>query len=69
MTVNIHFDTDNAAFEDSFLMEVTRVLRNAKDAIVDSNNETQTNCPLMDSNGNRIGNVMITHNCGGEISD
>lgn len=62
MIVNIHFDTDNAAFEDSFLMEVTRVLLAAKSVIISSNNTIEiSNCKLIDSNGNKIGSVSITN--------
>ena len=61
MNVNIQFHTDNAAFEDSFLMEVTRVLARAKGALIDSENTTGIRRPLQDSNGNRIGMVSISH--------
>lgn len=61
MTVNIHFDTDNASFEDSFLMETTRVLRSCKEALIDSNNETEIRRSIMDSNGNRIGSISISN--------
>lgn len=57
MKINIQFYTDNAAFEDSFLMEVTRVLQQAKDAIRDG-----TNRNLRDSNGNTIGTVSFGDN-------
>ena len=59
MKVNIEFNTDNAAFEDSYLMEVTRVLARAKGALVESENTTTIRRPLTDSNGNRIGTVSI----------
>mgnify|MGYP003345171344 CR=1 FL=1 len=61
MIINISFDTDNAAFEDSFLMEVTRVLSQVKGAILDSENTTTIRRPLKDSNGNRIGTVSISN--------
>lgn len=61
MNVNISFDTDNAAFEDSFLMAVTKALAQAKDAILDSENTTTIRRPLKDINGNRIGTVSISH--------
>lgn len=61
MNVNITFNTDNAAFEDSFLMEVTRVLARAKGALIESENTTTIRRPLTDSNGNRIGTVSISH--------
>jgi hypothetical protein len=61
MNVNISFDTDNAAFEDSFLMEVTRVTRSIKEAMLDSDNTTTIRRPLNDINGNRIGVISISH--------
>lgn len=57
MKIQISFDTDNAAFEDSFLMEVTRVLQQAKNAILDGEN-----CKLRDTNGNTIGEVTFGNN-------
>ena len=59
MNVKIEFNTDNAAFEDSYLMEVTRVIRSATEALIDSENTTTIRRPLKDSNGNRIGTVSI----------
>jgi len=59
MKVSITFDTDNAAFEDSFLMEVTKTLSQAKEAIIDSENTTSICRPLRDTNGNRVGVVEI----------
>ena len=61
MNVNISFDTDNAAFEDSFLMAVTKTLAQAKEALLDSENTTSIRRPLRDINGNRIGTVTISH--------
>ena len=61
MIVNISLDTDNAAFEDSFLMAVTKTLSQAKEAILDSENTTTIRRPLKDVNGNRIGVVSISH--------
>ena len=63
MKVQIEFDTDNAAFEDSFLMEVTRTLQQCKRALLDSERGTITiRHILKDSNGNRIGVVSIGNN-------
>lgn len=63
MKVQIEFDTDNAAFEDSFLMEVTRALQQCKSALLDSERGTITiRRPIKDSNGNRIGVVNIGNN-------
>jgi hypothetical protein len=61
MNVNISFDTDNAAFEDNFLMEITRVTRSIKEAMLDSDNTTTIRRPLNDINGNRIGVISISH--------
>ena len=63
MNVKIEFNTDNAAFEDSFLMEVTRTLQQCKTALLDSERGTITiRHILKDSNGNRIGVVNIGNN-------
>jgi len=61
MNVNIEFNTDNAAFEDSFLMAVTKTLQQAKEALIDSENTTTIRRPLKDVNGNRIGVISISH--------
>jgi len=61
MNINISFDTNNAAFEDNFLMEVTRATRSIKEALLDSENTTTVRRPLKDSNGNRIGVISISH--------
>ena len=58
MNVKIEFHTDNAAFE-YFAEEITRVIRSAKEALIDSDNTTTIRRPLKDSNGNRIGTVSI----------
>ena len=60
MKIVIEFDTDNAAFEDNFLMEVTKTLQQAKGAIIDSENNTGIRRPLKDTNGNRVGVIDIT---------
>ena len=63
MKVQIEFNTDNAAFEDSFLMEVTRTLQQCKSALLDSERGTITTRHILkDSNGNRIGVVSIGNN-------
>ena len=63
MNVKIEFNTDNAAFEDSFLMEVTRTLQQCKSALLDSERGTITiRHILKDTNGNRIGVVSIGNN-------
>jgi len=61
MNINISFHTNNAAFEDNFLMEVTRVTHNIKEAILDGENTTTISRPLKDVNGNRIGVISISH--------
>ena len=60
MNINISFDTDNSSFDDDFLLEVTRVSRSIKKAIIDSKNTTAIRRPLKDVNGNRIGIISIT---------
>jgi len=62
MKIVIEFDTNNAAFEDNFLMEVTKAIQQAKAAIIDSENNTQIRRPIKDTNGNRIGVVDISSN-------
>ena len=62
MKIVIEFDTNNAAFEDNFLMEVTKAIQQAKGAIIDSENNTQIRRPIRDTNGNRIGVVDISSN-------
>lgn len=62
MKIVIEFDTNNAAFEDNFLMEVTKAVQQAKAAIIDSENNTQIRRPIKDTNGNRIGVVNISSN-------
>jgi len=62
MKIVIEFDTNNAAFEDNFLMEVTKAIQQAKAAIIDSENNTQIRRPIKDTNGNRIGVVNISSN-------
>jgi hypothetical protein len=62
MKIVIEFDTDNAAFEDNFLMEVTKAVQQAKAAIIDSENNTGIRRPIKDTNGNRIGVVSISSN-------
>ena len=61
VNINISFATDNAAFEDNFLLEVTRVTRSIKDAMLDSENQTTVRKPLKDVNGNHIGVISISH--------
>ena len=62
MKIAIEFDTDNAAFEDDFMLEVTKTLQQAKGAIIDSENNTGIRRPLKDTNGNRIGVINISSN-------
>ena len=61
MNINISFDTDHSSFDDDFLMEVTRVSRSIKKAIIDSKNTTAIRRPLKNVNGNRIGTISISH--------
>ena len=62
MKIVIKFDTNNAAFENNFLMQVTKAIQQAKAAIIDSENNTQIRRPIKDTNGNRIGVVNISSN-------
>ena len=62
MKIVIEFDTNNAAFENNFLMQVTKPIQQAKAAIIDSENNTQIRRPIKDTNGNRIGVVDISSN-------
>jgi hypothetical protein len=62
MKIVIEFDTNNAAFEDNFLMEVTKAIQQAKSAIIDSENNTGIRRTIKDTNGNRIGVVDISSN-------
>ena len=62
MKIVIEFDTNNAAFKNNFLMEVTKAIQQAKSAIIDSENNTGIRRPIKDTNGNRIGVVNISSN-------
>jgi putative methionine-R-sulfoxide reductase with GAF domain len=62
MKIVIKFDTNNAAFEDNFLMQVTKAIQQAKAAIIDSENNIDICRPIRDINGNRIGVVDISSN-------
>jgi uncharacterized lipoprotein len=53
--INIEFNTDNAAFEDSD-QELDYVLNQVKKII----NSGNFDIPLRDSNGNKIGKVSIS---------
>lgn len=61
VNINISFACSHAAFDDNFLMEVTRVTRSIKEALLDSENTTSIRKPLKDVNGNRIGVISISH--------
>jgi len=62
MKIVIKFDTNNAAFENNFLMQVTKAIQQAKAAIIDSQNNIDISRPIRDINGNRIGVVDISSN-------
>ena len=62
MKITIKFDTNNVAFENNFLMQVTKAIQQAKAAIIDSENNTDISRPIRDINGNRIGVVDISSN-------
>jgi hypothetical protein len=60
MKINIEFDTDNAAFEDDRLSEVTRIMTLAKIEALDCLNDgCGIRVPIKDSNGNRVGVLEI----------
>ena len=52
---SLHLDTDNAAFDDDVGYEVARILRDIADKV---ERDGEDAClPIMDINGNRIGNA------------
>lgn len=51
MAFELHFETDNAVFEDKDLAEITRILRLVTQAVADG----QQTGAIADINGNRIG--------------
>jgi hypothetical protein len=64
MKIDIRFETDNAAFEDSFVDEVENVLRNSISCILDAKSRKpddfqKYSYTLRDSNGNKVGSVAI----------
>jgi len=61
MNINISFDTDHVTFNDNFLLEVAKVTRSIKWAILNSENTTAIRRPLKGSKGNRIGTINIGH--------
>lgn len=56
--ITITIDTDNAAFDGNLEGELTRILWNLGDKVLDDN--LHDNMPLRDSNGNAVGKVVIT---------
>lgn len=59
MTITITINADNAAFQDSPVEEVTRILYGIKDAVDLRSLETEQSANLRDSNGNTVGKVTI----------
>jgi hypothetical protein len=66
MTVEIEFDTDNAAFEDNFEDELARVLRQVRWKVAAQRVRAAALCEhsesvdvLLDGNGNTIGRVVF----------
>lgn len=53
--IKIEFNTENAAFDDNADYEIGAVLEQAKN-IINSGNFDK---PLRDSNGNKIGSVIV----------
>jgi hypothetical protein len=60
MHVNIHFTTDTPAFDHTFINETARALRNARAAVLDSENTTEIRRPIKDKDGKRIGMVHVS---------
>ena len=66
MAVTIHFETDNAAFQDSPQAEIVRILRALADKIEadtgpDETGEFYAGWKVRDYNGNAIGEAEIKH--------
>jgi hypothetical protein len=62
MNIEIKFDANNAAFEDSFVDELNSVILNAKNAILDAKSrdgDDSFRYSLRDSNGNKVGHVEV----------
>ena len=60
MKILITFSDANAAFDD-YEREVKKMFSRAARIVTDSNFEAEAGCsyPLMDTNGNTVGNVLI----------
>jgi len=58
MQINIHLDTDNAAFNNDAIAEVKRVINAGLDKL--SPYETNIAETLIDINGNSVGQVTVT---------
>ncbi|NBU04203.1 MAG: hypothetical protein EBT60_07865 [Bacteroidetes bacterium] len=63
MKITIEFDTDNAAFEDDRINEVNYILKQVTERVTDSMDwdDSPIRTAISDSNGNRIGTVVIKH--------
>ena len=63
MKVKVEFDTDNAAFEDDFIVEISKVLNQIRNVVHFENNEDKgvytTSHWIGDSNGNKIGKIEV----------
>ncbi len=60
-TLKIEFNTDNAAFDDDYRFEASRILGVlANDLGAGLLDITMDECPIYDINGNRIGKVSHT---------
>ena len=60
MKLTLHFDMDNAAFEDMPGQEAARILRDAARKIEGTEPTDRGRFPLTDSNGNKVGEVRVS---------
>jgi len=59
MKLTLEIEMDNAAFEDMPGIEAARILRIAARKIEGAEPTDRASFPLMDSNGNRVGQVSV----------
>lgn len=61
MNITVKINTDTAAFMDGFFdEEIKNIMMEATSIIIDASCNRSDRSSLMDSNGNRIGKVVIT---------
>jgi hypothetical protein len=62
MNITIKINTDNAAFVENFFdEEIKNIMMEATAIIIDTRTNESNRSVLMDSNGNRVGEVLVTH--------